>query len=124
MGEHLGYGGKQDIVFGADRAVAQGLSDMAFAGTAWADNEHADFFFDKPAGGQIDNQTAVDVGIEGEVELFQGFLISEVGPAKSGLKCSTNMAFLAPGFFSGPIFGWCFFAVRVTGSLLAVVFSF
>ena len=32
------------------------------------------------------NQAAIDVGVEGEVELLQGFLVAEVGPAKGGFQ--------------------------------------
>ena len=78
----LEVGGEQHIVAGADGAVAQGLGDVAFAGAAGADDEHADLLLDEPAGGQLHDQGAVDVRVEGEVELLQGFLVAEVGPAK------------------------------------------
>jgi hypothetical protein len=84
--EHFGYGGKQHIVAGTDRTVAQGLGDVAFAGAARADDKSADFFFDEPAGGQIQDQGAIDVGVEAEVKLFQSFVVSKVGPAQGGLK--------------------------------------
>lgn len=84
--KHFGYGGKQNIVSGADGTVAQGLGDVTFAGAAGTNDEHTDLFLDKPAGSQIDDQAAIDIGVEAEVELFQGFLISEVGPSKSGFK--------------------------------------
>ncbi len=81
LGKHPGGRGEQDVVAGADRAVAQGLGDVALTGAAGADDDDADLLVDEPARGQIQDEGAVDRGIEGEVKLLERLLVSEVGPA-------------------------------------------
>lgn len=49
LGQHLGGRGKQHAVPVADGAVTQGLSQMAFAGPAGADDKHTHLLGDKPA---------------------------------------------------------------------------
>jgi len=66
---------------GTDGAVSEGLGKMAFSGAAGTDDQHGDLFGHEPAGGQLHDQGAVDVGIEGKIELLQGLLVAEVGPA-------------------------------------------
>lgn len=80
--EHFGLGGEQHVISISDGGMPQGLGDMAFASAARTDDENTDLFLDKPAGGQVQDQRTVDVKIEGEVELLQGFLVTEVGPAQ------------------------------------------
>ncbi len=82
LGEHPGDGGKQDIITGPDGAMPQGLGDVAFAGSAGAHDQDGDLLLDEPAGSQVGDQGAVDVGVEGKVKLLQGLLVAEVGPAK------------------------------------------
>jgi len=65
LGEHLGLGGEQDIV-----ALADGTG---------ADDEDGDLLLDEATGGQVVDEGLVDGGVEGEVKLFQGLLVSEVG---------------------------------------------
>jgi len=83
--EHFALGREHNIVAEPDGAVAQGLSNMAFAGTAGAYDKDRDLFVHKSTGGQIHDQGLVDGRVEGKVEVFQGLLVSEVCPAQRKL---------------------------------------
>ena len=54
---------------------------MSFSCTAGTDDQDRNLFFHEQARGQFRDQGTVDVGVKGEVELFQGFLVAEVGKA-------------------------------------------
>ncbi len=64
--------------------MPQGLGDMAFTRSAGTHDQDADLLFDKPAGRQVGDQVTVDVRIKSKVELLQGLLVPEVGPANGG----------------------------------------
>jgi hypothetical protein len=72
-------GDEQVVVSGPDGAVAEGpgVDDMALPGVARADDQDGDLLFHEPAGGQFRDQGAVDVGVEGRVELLPGLLVLE-----------------------------------------------
>jgi len=91
LGQHPGGAREQDVMAGADRAVAQGLGDVALAGAAGADDDDAHLLVHEPAGGQLEDEGAVDRGIKSEVKLLEGLLVAEVGPADG-----RSEAFLAP----------------------------
>ncbi len=71
--------------------MTQGLGNVAFPRAARTNDEDAHFFFHKPAGGKFRDQAAIDVWVEGEVKLLQGFLVAKVGSANS--RCQS---FLSP----------------------------
>lgn len=77
-----GLGGKEDVVAEANGAVAEGLGEVTFTGAARSDNEDGDLFLDKAAGGKVDDEGAVNGGIEREVEFLKGFVITEVGASQ------------------------------------------
>jgi len=79
--EHFALGCKHDVMAEPDGAVAQGLGDMAFAGSAGSHDKDRDIFIHEPTGGQIHDQGLVDGRIERKVEVFQGLLVAEVSPA-------------------------------------------
>jgi len=91
LGKHPGGGREQDVVAGTDRAVAQGLGNVTLAGAAGTDDDDADLLVHEPAGGQLEDEGAVDRGIKSEVKLLEGLLVAEVGPADG-----RSEAFLAP----------------------------
>jgi hypothetical protein len=80
--EHLALGNEKHIVADAKGAVAEGLSDMAFSGTAGTDNKNAYFFIHKKTGCQIQDKGFVDGGVKREVKLLNGFVIAEGGAAQ------------------------------------------
>ena len=80
--EHFGDGCEEDIVTGSNRAMAQGLGDVALSGSAGTDDQDTDFLFDKATGSQVGDQVTVDVRIKGEFELFQSLLVTKVGSAE------------------------------------------
>ena len=51
LAEHLGDRGEQHIVAGADGAMAQRLSDVAFTGAAGTHDQDTDLLLGEPAGG-------------------------------------------------------------------------
>src|SRR5437764_10131466 len=70
----------EDTVALLDGGLTDGLSQVAFAGARWTENEGILVANDEGAGGQIENQAAVHFGIEGEVKAVQGFVgITELG---------------------------------------------
>lgn len=81
LGEHPGGACKEDIIAGADGRMTEGLGDMAFACSAGAHDEDGDLLFDKSTACQVRNKRPVEAGVEGEIELFEGFGVAEVGPA-------------------------------------------
>ena len=98
--EHLALGGEEDVIPVADSAVTQGLGDVAFSGSAGTDNKDTDLLVYEPAGCQIHDQALVDGGVEREIELLKGFLVSEVGPSKGQCQfflCSSGDFILNDG---------------------------
>lgn len=79
VAQHFGLGGEEYLVAHSDRAVADSLGDMTLAGAAGTDHQQVGALFQEAAGGQVYDQGAVDFGVEGEVELLQGFMVAEVG---------------------------------------------
>lgn len=67
----------------AHRPMADGLGDVALAGAAEPDDEDRHLLVDEPAGHQLLDQGRVDLGVEGEVELIEGFVEAEGGPAQA-----------------------------------------
>jgi hypothetical protein len=60
--------------------LSDGLSQVALAGAARAEEERILAPADECAGGQIEDQAAVDLRVEGEVEVVEGLVrISEAG---------------------------------------------
>jgi hypothetical protein len=64
--------------------MAQGLGNMAFARSTGTGHEHACFFVNKLAGGQIIELPLVDLGIEVKIKFFQGLAASKSGFSHSG----------------------------------------
>jgi hypothetical protein len=63
-----------------DGGLADGLGQVAFAGAAWAEKQRVFAAIDEGAGGQIEDQAAVHLGVEGEVEVVEGLVgIAEAG---------------------------------------------
>ena len=89
----MALGGEEHVVAEASADVTEGLGQVTLAGTAGAGDEHAGGFGDEAPGGQVLDKGAVDAGVEGEVELFQGLVGTEVGPAEP----SVEFLLFAPG---------------------------
>ncbi len=57
-----------------DRRLSDGLGQVAFAGTAGAEKQRVFPLSDEGAGGQIEDQTAIHLRVETEVEIIQSSL--------------------------------------------------
>ena len=75
----------ENLVALLDRAVTDGLRQMTFARPARPEKQNVLALVDERRGGQIENQTAIDFGIEREVEVVEAL----VGIAESGLFAAT-----------------------------------
>ena len=75
--------------------VTDGLGHVALAGAAGSGVEDGDLFLDEAAGGQVVDETAVEVGQPAEVEAFQGLLATEVGASQA----LGEFFLIAPGDF-------------------------
>ena len=87
-GDRIGQFIKQDVRFAIqhfvallDGALADGLRQVALAGSAGAEKQCIFALVDEGGGGQVEDQTAIHFRIEGEVEVIE----SSVGIAKGGL---------------------------------------
>jgi len=69
----------KDLEASFDGVVADSLSQMALAQTRRPDQEHIAALADERAGGQVVDLLPFDGGIEGPVEVLEGFLIAESG---------------------------------------------
>ena len=70
---------------------------MAFAHSGRADEEHVAAGVEKAAGGQFVDAAALDLGVEGEVEVLEGFQLAEAG----GLGAPGDFALAADVEFVG-----------------------
>ena len=63
-----------------DGGLPDGLSQMALARAARAEEERILAPADEGAGGQVEDETAIDLRVESEVEVVEGFVgITEAG---------------------------------------------
>ena len=69
--------------------MTDGLGDVTLAGATGSDDQYGHFFFNKTACDQLVDECGVDVGIEVEVELIEGFVEPEGGPPQAGGKEET-----------------------------------
>ena len=79
LSQQLALGGEDHIVAAADRLMTQGLGDVTLARACGSGDEHRGLLFHEAAGGQVHDLGLVDVGVEGEVEAFEGLLRAEAG---------------------------------------------
>lgn len=75
--------------------MPQSLSQVAFAGSAWTDDENTDPLRHEPAGAKLHDQRAVDERVKREVELFDRLLVAEVGPS----ECRFELLLVPAGDF-------------------------
>jgi hypothetical protein len=81
-----------------DGGLADGLSQVTFAGARRTEKQGVFVTGDEGAGRQIEDQAAIHLLIEGEVEVVEGLL----GVAELRLLCpSLQQALAAPGEFVG-----------------------
>src|SRR6476619_3608876 len=60
--------------------LSNGLGKMTFPAAGWTDKQRVFVTGDESSGGHIENQTAIHLGIESEVEVIEGFLwIAKLG---------------------------------------------
>ncbi len=71
--------------------MADGLGDVALASAEGPGDQHGHLFFNKATRDQFMDEGGVDIGVEVEVELIEGFVGTEGSPAQVGGK-----AFLVP----------------------------
>jgi len=81
--KHGALGGEGDIVALSYGAMTESLSEVAFAGSTGSNDKNRDLLLDEAAGGKIHDEGSVDGGVEGEVKVLDGFLISEVCASQS-----------------------------------------
>jgi hypothetical protein len=62
-----------------DGLVAEGLGEVGLADAGRADEEDVAGLLDVVAGGELADLALGDGGVEAEVEVFEGFLVAEVG---------------------------------------------
>lgn len=84
LSQEIALGLEQDVVSFSKCFMADGLGDVTFSRAGWSCNKDGVFFFDKSASGDIHDEGDRDFVIEGEVETFDGFLVSEGCPPESG----------------------------------------
>ena len=70
-----------DVVPGPARPVSQSLRQMRFSDASGTDDEDVVVAFDKRAGGKLQHAGLGHGGVEGEVDVLDGFLVLEVGAA-------------------------------------------
>jgi hypothetical protein len=81
-----------------DGGVANGLGQVTLAGAGGTEKQGVFVAGDEGAGGQIEDQAAIHLLVEGEVEVVEGLL----GIAELGLLCPPlQQALAAPGQFVG-----------------------
>ena len=81
-----------------DGGLADGLRQMALAGAAWTEKQRVFAAVDEGAGGQVEDQAAIHLRVEGEVEVVEGL----VGIAEAGLFAAPlQQAVGAAGEFVG-----------------------
>jgi hypothetical protein len=66
--------------------VADGLSDMSFSDAGGASQKNVLVLFDKSASAQVPDHFGAYLGIEGEIEPFEGLLFFETGPADAQIE--------------------------------------
>ena len=71
--------------------MSEGLSEVAFTGTAGADDKNRYLLLDEVTGGKIHDESLVDVRIEGKVKIFNALVISEICPPQG-----ESESFLSP----------------------------
>ena len=81
LSQESGLGGEDDVVSLTHGLVAEGLGDVALAGTAGSGDEDGDLFVDEAAGGQITDLGLVDVDVESPVEVMLSSTERRVGAA-------------------------------------------
>ena len=69
----------EDVLACFDQGVADGLGEVAFANSGRADEEHIAALSNEFSAGQLVNLPTVYLGIEGEVEGFEGAQLAEGG---------------------------------------------
>ena len=67
----------ENAASGFDQGVADGLGQMALAYSGRADKQHVAVIVGEVSGSQLMDETAVDLGIEGKIEFFEGFEFAE-----------------------------------------------
>ena len=76
--------------------MANGLGQVTFAGSARAEKQSVFALVNEGGCGQVKDETAIHLGVEGEIEVVQ----SLVGVAKAGLfAAAVEQALTAPGQF-------------------------
>ena len=99
----LGQVVQQDVGFAVehavtllDRGLTDGLSQMTLATSTWAEKQNIFPLGDESARGQVEDQAAIHLGVEGEIEIVQGL----VRVAKPGLLAPpVEQPLAAPGEF-------------------------
>ena len=77
-----------------DGGLADGLCQMTFSGAGRTEKQSIFVTGDEGAGGQVEDQTAIHLGVEVEVEVVQGFLrvakLSLLAPALQQTIATTS----------------------------------
>ena len=78
--------GKEDIIAQAAGLVTDGLSDVTLTRACRTVEEHGLAFFDKDTGRKIPDQSAIELGVKGEVKPLQGLFFLKGGPGESEVE--------------------------------------
>jgi hypothetical protein len=82
LAEELRLRREEHVIAFADGRVPEGLGEVALAGTARAGDEDRDLLLEKAAGGEVEDESLVEAGIESEVEVLERLLPSEARPSQ------------------------------------------